>query len=132
MPAPAPPVRPAADDSGFAILELLVAFVVFAIVATFATVAIADSMRVSNTTTNRVTATGLAQAAIDKARADTLSLTSGTTTSTSGAYTVTRTVTVPVTGGIRCAAGQLVPLTVSVTWRQTGARLVRIDTDLAC
>jgi prepilin-type N-terminal cleavage/methylation domain-containing protein len=128
------PVPPrVADDAGFALLEVLVAFVLFAIVAASATVAIANSISVSNTTRNRVTATGLAQAAIAKARADATTLmATPAETSTSGAYTVVRTVTVPVVNGVRCPAGEAMPVTVSVTWRQHGNRSVRVDTVIAC
>jgi prepilin-type N-terminal cleavage/methylation domain-containing protein len=120
-------------DSGFALLEVLVAAVLFAIVSASATVAIAKSISVSNTTRNRVTATGLAAAAVSRARADTASLIAApnVTTTTSG-YTVARTATIPVVNGIRCPAGQTIPLTVTVAWQQTGNRLVRIDTVIAC
>jgi Tfp pilus assembly protein PilV len=125
--------RPTADDSGFAVLEVLVSFVLFAIVAASATVAIANSIKVSNTTNNRVTATGLAQSALTKARADTTTLeATPNSTTTMGAYTVSRTATVPVVAGVRCPAGSTMPLTVTVTWKQTGSRLVRLDTVIAC
>lgn len=120
-------------DDGFALLEVLVSFVLFAIVSASATVAIANSITISNTTRNRVTATGLAQAAITKARADTASLMAApTSTTTANGYTVTRTATVPVISGIRCPAGQTMPVTVTVTWPTNGIRSVRIDTVIAC
>lgn len=121
------------EDAGFTVLEMLISFVVFAIAAASATAAIANSIKISNTTDNRVTATGLAAAAIDQARADTTSLIADPdTTTTTDAYTVTRHATVPEAGGIRCPAGQTIAVTVTVTWRDSGSRLVRVDTDIAC
>lgn len=120
-------------DAGFTVLEMLISFVVFAIAAASATAAIANSIKVSNTTDNRVTATGLAAAAIDQARADTTSLISNPdTTTTTGAYTVTRDATVPEAGGIRCPAGSTIAVSITVTWRDGQSRLVRVDTDIAC
>jgi Tfp pilus assembly protein PilV len=125
--------HPVDREDGFALLEVLVSFVLFAIVSASATVAIANSIKVSNTTRNRVTATGLAEAALAQARANTTALmATPTTTSTSGAYTVARTATVPVVSGVRCPAGQTMPVTVTVTWLQTGNRSVRLDTVIAC
>ena len=123
----------AGSDAGFTVLEMLTSFVVFAIAAASATAAIANSMKVSNSTDNRVTATGLAAAAIHQARADTTSLIADPdTTTTTGAYTVTREATVPEAAGIRCPAGETIAVTVTVTWRDGGNREVRVDTEIAC
>jgi Tfp pilus assembly protein PilV len=127
------PARELRQDDGFALLEVLVSFVLFAIVSASATVAIATSIKITNTTRNRVTASNLAQAAITKARADTASLMAApTTTTTTNGYTVTRHATVPVISGIKCPAGQTMPITVTVSWPSNGTRSVRLDTVIAC
>jgi type II secretion system protein I len=118
------------NDAGFTLLETMVSFAIFAIVAAGATAAIATGITTSNTTRDRVTAASLAQAAIAKARADvtTLEASTATTTTTSGRYTIVRKIHVP-TG---CPAGQTIPVTVTVTWANGGGRGVRMDTVIAC
>lgn len=121
------------SDAGFTVLELLVSAVIFAIVGSAATLAIVNGIKTSNASNNRVTATSLAQAALSKARADTTTLmATPTATTTSGAFTVARTATIPLVNGVQCPAGQKIPITVTVTWTQGGTRNVRLDSVIAC
>ena len=119
------------NDAGFTLLEVMVSFLIFAIVAASATAAIVTGIKTSNTTRDRVTAASLAQAAIAKARADvtTLEASSATVTTTSGRYTIVRTIQMPP----GCPVGSQIPVTVKVTWANGGAgRGVRMDTVIAC
>lgn len=121
------------SDAGFTVLEILVSIVIFAIVASSATLAIVNGIKTTNSSNNRVTATSLAQAALTKARADMTSLmATPTATTTSGAYTIARSATIPVSNGVQCPVGQEMPITVTVTWKQGGTRSVRIDSAIAC
>ena len=121
-------------DDGFTLLEVVVSFVLFAIIAASATAAIANSITVSNTTNDRVAATNLAQKAIAKARADHATLESSpNTTSTTGNYIIAQTATIPTSGSTICPVGSTIPFTVTVSWKKGSAtRSVRMDTVIAC
>ena len=122
------------EDSGFTLLEVVVSFVLFAIIAASATAAIANSISTSSSTNNRVAATNLAQQTIAKDRADHATLkASPNTVTTSGRYKITQTATIPSSGGISCPVGYTIPLTVTVSWTDEHAtRSVRMDTVIAC
>ena len=124
----------ATGDEGFTLLEVVVSFILFAIVAASATAAIANSISASNTTNNRVAATNLAQQAIAKARADHATLESSpNATTTSGNYTIAQTATIPTSGSTTCPVGSTIPFTVIVSWKDGSAtRSVRMDTVIAC
>jgi Tfp pilus assembly protein PilV len=66
----APPLRQDEDsnDAGFTVLEVLVAFVLFAVMAGASTTAILNANASSNTTQDRVTAADLAQQDLQQAR----------------------------------------------------------------
>lgn len=127
----------ASDDAGFTMMETVVSFVIFAVVATAASTAIANAISTSSDTRDRVTATNLAQAAIAQARANTTAVEStpnvaSTETVGNRTYTVTRKATVPLVSGRRCPAGQTMPVTVIVTSAGSNSRTVRVDTVIAC
>jgi len=131
----------AADDDGFSLLEVVVSFVLFAIVASAATAAVGNSIRTSDTTARRVEATQVAQQDIEKARAMKPAQISATgypitVTAGSGTFTVTRTVS--YSSGTSCpgtpVAGTQYYLNVTdvVTWPGNDGRTVRMDTVLSC
>ena len=66
-----PPLRQDEDsnDAGFTVLEALVSFVLFAIMAGASISAILNAMSTSNTSQDRVTASNLAQQDLQQARA---------------------------------------------------------------
>lgn len=125
-------------DGGFTLLEVVVSFVIFAIVSTAAVLAIANGMQTSGYTSDRIQAANVAQAALQQARANpsaviaTPTPTASTTSVGNNVYTVRRSATVPTAGGTSCPAGSAMPVTVVVTWSNGGGRQVRMDTVIAC
>lgn len=131
---------PTADD-GFSLLEVVVSFVLFMIVASAATAAVANGIRTSSSTTQRVQATQVAQQDIEKARSMKPSLVSAagyplTVVVGTRTFTVARTVSWSTGSGCPAtpAAGTVyyVNVTDIVTWTGNSGRSVRMDTVLAC
>ena len=135
-------LRTASDsDGGFSLLEVVVSFALFAIVAAAATAAVANSIRTSDSTAQRVEATQIAQQDIEKARAlkpAQISVTGYPLVVTAGARSFTVTRTINYSTGSSCpstrVAGSEYYLNVTdvVTWSGDTTRSVRMDTVLAC
>jgi len=131
----------ASADDGFSLLEVMVSFVLFVIVASAASAAVANGIRTSDSTTRRVQATQVAQQDIEKARSIKASLVSAagyplTVAVGNRSFTVTRTVswstgsscpTTPTAG-----VEYYVNVTDVITWAGNSGRSVRMDTVLAC
>jgi prepilin-type N-terminal cleavage/methylation domain-containing protein len=130
-------VRATADgDGGFTLLEVIVSFVLFAIVAAGATTGIVAALNASHSSQQRVDASNLGQQDLALALA---AYRSGTmpqaSTYTSGVtneqFTITRTVT--LTGGATaCAPGGSFTVHVEVRQKQTTTFLAQTDTVIAC
>ena len=129
-------------DAGFTLLEVVVSFVLFAIVALSATAAIANSVKASSATTNRVTAANIAQQVLAQARADQTALratlgTQSAAVSPNPSFTAVQTTSlggsVAGTSATPCPVGDWINYTVTVSWKDhaTG-RSVRMDTVFAC
>jgi prepilin-type N-terminal cleavage/methylation domain-containing protein len=125
------------DDSGFTLLEVVVSFVLFSIVAGAATMAISNGIKTSNLTRDRVAAANVAQAAIAQARADKPAVIATPTPAPSTvqngnhSYTVSQAASVPSASGTTCPVGSVMPFTVKVSW-PGDTRTVRVDTVIAC
>lgn len=121
-------------DSGFTLLEVVVSFAIFAVVAAAAVLAIANATNLSGYTSDRVAAANVAQAALQQLRADPSAVVATptpapTTTSVGGrSYVVSRSAAVPAS----CPAGSVIPVTVVVSWSDGTSRQVRMDTVIAC
>lgn len=134
-------LRGMASDEGFTLIEVVVAFVIFMIVAGAGTLVIITGQHSARTTNTQVASTNIAQQEIERARAlPRASLTAAptqTTTTTLGgqSYSATRTISylpanTPCPTGVATDAPHKIAVTVTVT-SSTG-RTVRMDTVLAC
>ncbi len=126
------------DDGGFTLIEVMVASLLFIVLATSATLALGQLMKASGTAEARVVATSLATRQIETARSI------AATAITNSSYTVTRggrTYTVAQTAALDTAAGTgsacegvsgaagFQRVTVNVTWPGMGSTPpVRTDT----
>jgi type II secretory pathway pseudopilin PulG len=135
--------RPASDDSGMGIIEVLVAFMIFAVIFIGVAASMVASTRLTADSRARVVASNIASAQIDKARASgdpfLLFDASGTETIDGVSYTWTRdTGWVPASGssstcGIGGGALQYKRVNLTVTWsgKIGAASPVRVDTIVA-
>jgi len=126
--------RPQHTDGGFTLLEVVVSFTIFAIIASAAVVAIVNGIKVSDYTSDRVQAANVAQAVLQQAQANPSGVIATPTpapsiTSVGGkSFVVARTASVPA----GCPAGSSIPVTVVVSWTNGSSRQVRMDTVIAC
>lgn len=133
----------AAADDGFTLIEAIVSFIVFAIVAAGATSAIYRAINASHETQQRVGAAAVAQQVIANAIAEANQNTAtpeagktfvsalGNSQSSQEEFTVVRTITFDG-GGNTCSPGKTFTVNVVVKQRQTGKFLARCDSEVAC
>lgn len=133
-------------DAGFTVLEALVSFVVFTIVATSASYGLANAIDASHVSQQRVNASGIAQQFVAEAirQANDIAPVEGRTTfagvgqkDSSGAqhaaeetFTVVETITYDNPGS--CITGTLFYVHVVVRQAQTNQFLARSDARVAC
>ncbi|HEV7203941.1 MAG TPA: type II secretion system protein [Jatrophihabitans sp.] len=135
-------IGPSGRDGGFTLIEVIVAFAVFAIVSATAATAIYRSIRTSHLNQQRVDAAAVAQSLIAQAIAlankNTVATEPGhpflTTVGTKGsaAEQLTAARTITFDAGDTCAPGVLFTVSVVVTQAQSGQFLARSDTRIAC
>jgi type II secretory pathway pseudopilin PulG len=136
-------LRGAQRDAGFTVLEALVSFVVFAIVAATASYGLVRSITAAHGSQQRVDAANVAQVFIARAiqRAGTIAPAEGQSlyagvgpTDSTGkdaeAFTVVETVVYDTPGD--CNVGNLFWVHIVVRQRQTDAFLARSDARVAC
>lgn len=128
--------RLAGDDGGFTVVEVVVAFLLFAIVGTAAIAAVVNATKTSHMTQQRIQAADLAQQDIAQSvaayEAGTLpSSTTYTATSGSESFTVTRTVAF-VGSATACSSGNAFTVHVQVTPKTGGGTGAKSDTEIAC
>jgi type II secretory pathway pseudopilin PulG len=140
-------MRDRQDDAGFTVLEALVSFVIFAIVATTASYGLVEAINASHASEQRVNAAQVAQFWVADAimRASTIGGTpvEGQTTysdvggtsngvgyAAAERYTVVETITFDNPGS--CLTGTLFWVNVVVKQYQTNAFLARSDARVAC
>lgn len=132
--------REARGDSGFSLIEAIVALTIFAVISAAAVTASVNGIKITHLTTARVTAANLAQQDLDMARAVDPSAvtTSGyprTVTQGNTTYTIARSIT--YSSGASCpttpSAGvqYYLTLTDNVTWNGQH-QPVRVDAVIAC
>jgi Tfp pilus assembly protein PilV len=133
-------------DAGFTVLEALVSFVLFAIMAGASISAIVNATQSSNTSQDRVTAANLAEQDLQQARSQKapnypVAVAAHTVTVGNKSFTVQRTIsnpscpvsTDPNNPGIAWQPGQATSMQVTTTVTWPGAqRSVVIATEIAC
>lgn len=136
-----------ADDAGFSLLEVLVSFVLFSIVAAVAMSAIVSALNTTHSSQQRVDAANVAQSFLASMQANPSSALTGTTSTVNGVTTYTSTFsasvtneqfsvqrTASVTSRSTCTHG--VPITVSITAsivaKNTTTMLARSDSVITC
>ena len=139
-------LRDARRDAGFTVLEALISFVVFAIVATTASYGLVKAIEASHASQQRVDAADVAQYFIGDAirRANTIAPTegrtiyshvggsdsAGNTNAAEEQFTVVQTITFDTSGS--CNSGTLFWVHVVVRQAQTSQFLARSDARVAC
>lgn len=125
----------AGTDAGFSLLEVLVSFVIFAVVAAVAGAAIVTSLQASHTTQQRVDAANIAQSFISSARSGAQTAANGTATFSPGVtnedFTVVRTISF-LGSATACSPGASFTVNVVVSQKQSGQLLARSDSVIAC
>ena len=126
------------DDAGFSVLEVLVSFVLFAVVAAAATYGIVNALQTSHTGQERIDAANIAQSFIAQTQTDTSAVQPETArqvaTSSLGSdtFTVLRWITFTTPGATQCSPGQTFTVSVKVKLQASGAFLARSDSVIAC
>jgi prepilin-type N-terminal cleavage/methylation domain-containing protein len=131
------------DDSGFSLVEVIVSFAIFAIVAASAATAIYKAVQASHLSQQRTNAAGVAQSVIANAIAQAnlnrvvpeagrtiLSNVGDGGSAAEEQFTVVRTITFD--SGDTCSPGKLFTTSVVVSQTQTGRFLARSDSVIAC
>jgi type II secretory pathway pseudopilin PulG len=123
------------DDSGFTLIEALVAFVLFIVMSVSATYALVSTIRLSHMTQNRVAAANLANQAVEQLRLQNNANSQLDASTRTVVLRGTRFTVTPVLNPISTAAcplGTTRKVTVIVSWNGSGARSPRYDTVLSC
>jgi Tfp pilus assembly protein PilV len=123
------------DDSGFTLVEALVAFALFIVMSVSATYGLISTIRLSNVTQNRVAAANLAAQALEQLRmqnnaSSQLDASVRTVVLRGTTFTVTPSLNPTATSG--CPGGSSRRVTITVTWHGSGSRSPRYDSVLAC
>lgn len=127
----------AGSDAGFSLLEVIVSFVIFAVVAGSATAAIVSALRASHSSQQRVDAANVAQAFVAQTQASPGQIhqesnAAYTAQVKNEAFTVTRSIVFSNTGTSTCTSGMYFTVHVTVNQAQTGRFLARSDTVVTC
>lgn len=127
---------PSADDAGFTILEVLVAFTLFTIVSLTATVAIVNSLNAAHSSQQRIDAANVAASIIATTQNQTQTAVNGTTPFTASVkqsedFSVVRTITFN-NGATTCSTGASFVVNVVVRQTQTNKFLARSDSVITC
>jgi type II secretory pathway pseudopilin PulG len=123
------------DDSGFTLVEAIVAFAIFIVMSVSATYGLISTIRLSNITQNRVAAANLAAQALEQLR---LQNNASSQLDASVRAVVLRGTTFTVTPSLypgatsTCSLGSSRRVTVTVTWPGSGSRSPRYDSVLTC
>jgi len=125
----------ARGDDGFTLLEVVVSFVLFSIVAAGATTAIVSALQASHSSQQRVDAANVAQLFIATSLQNAQAAVNGSTTypfpGKGEDFTVLRTVTFD-NAATKCSPGASFKVNVKVYQKQTNAFLARSDTVITC
>jgi prepilin-type N-terminal cleavage/methylation domain-containing protein len=123
------------EDDGFTLIEVVVSFVLFAIVAGAAATGIVNSIRASHRSEQRVDAANVAQSILAAVRAKTSAAQNGTTTLSAPVgnqnFSVQRTIAFDTTGATQCSSGATFAVTIVVS-SSTGQSLARTDARVLC
>lgn len=128
----------ATTDAGFSLLEVIVSFVIFAVVAGSATAAIVSALRASHSSQQRVDAAQVALQFVSDAQRNPGSMQpeSNKTFPTVGVqneqFSVTRSIVFSNSGTTTCTSGMYFTVHVTVNQAQTGKFLARSDTVVTC
>lgn len=126
------------SDAGFSLLEVIVSFVIFAVVAGSATAAIVSALRASHSSQQRVDAAQVALQFVSDAQRNPGSMVpeSSKTFPTVGVkneqFSVTRSIVFSNSGTTTCTSGMYFTVHVTVNQAQTGKFLARSDTVVTC
>lgn len=125
------------NDAGFSLLEVVVSFTLFAIVAGGATTGIVSALQASHSSQQRIDAANIGQLdlALDLAsyRAGTMpQKTIYTKTLTNESFSIARQISFTPSSATACSPGVSFTVHVEVSQGQTGAFLAQTDTVIAC
>lgn len=127
------------DDSGFTVLEVVVSFVLFAIVIAGATTGIVNSNAAAHSSQQRVDAANIAQQYVAAIRANRDEVKSGTLSLSpapigSDSFTATQTITFASANVTQCPSGSTGTTFTAVikVYSSTGAFLARSDARVLC
>jgi prepilin-type N-terminal cleavage/methylation domain-containing protein len=137
----------ARTDAGFSLIEVVVSFVLFSIVAGGATYGIVSSLKASHTSQQRIDAANVAQSFIASTenstslvQVETARQFTATVGTPSGAtpnlgtelFLVQRWITFSASGETQCSPGSTFTVNVTVSQKSTGTFLARSDSVIAC
>jgi prepilin-type N-terminal cleavage/methylation domain-containing protein len=125
------------NDAGFSLLEVVVSFVIFAIVAGSATAAIVSALRASHGSQQRVDAAQVAQAFVAQTQASPGAVQPETNQPYTASvkneqFTVSRSIVFSNSGTTSCTSGMYFTVHVTVAQAQTGKFLARSDSVVTC